>query len=280
MNAAGTIAGHSINAFAINEGTIVHVLSGTMKMSAGGTPNATRRASINDMMTIRLVGSNAPHRRVAAPGAGMVDFVYAVNASQRHAARLAGASRFIAATVLVRRRSAPGTGTMRFLGRNDLHARRAASALGNVALRPVRANAVRRQSAPGSSVLRFLHWVNLRAFAPIYGKDIVHFRQYATAVRRVGVRSSRLVRFKGGGNATARRQIITSSTIAFLSSIRMPHARMTPTEEIRALRILEDPRILMVPAVAAPLNVMPDDRTITIPESARDIGNPDNEDPA
>lgn len=280
MNDAGTIAGNFINAFAVNEGAIVHVLSGTMTTSAGGTLTATRRAAINDTLAIRFVGSNDGHKRVAAPGIGSIVLLDTVNASQRHAAQLSAAIRFKSAVAAIRRRSAPGNGTMRLLGRNDLHARRAVTPFGIIALRNARAFAVRRQTASGTNALRFLHWVNLRAFAPIYGKGTMRFRQSATAVRRVGLPSLGTIRMKGSGSATARRQISTSSTIKFLSSIRMPHTRMTPTEEIRAMRVFEDLRMIAVPAAAFPIDVMSDDRTIIVPEDARNIGNPDNEDPA
>ncbi|RUQ89063.1 hypothetical protein ELZ19_09545 [Brucella abortus] len=223
MNDAGTIAGNFINAFAVNEGAIVHVLSGTMTTSAGGTLTATRRAAINDTLAIRFVGSNDGHKRVAAPGVGSIVLLDAVNASQRHAAQLSAAIRFKSAVAAICRRSAPGIGTMRLLGRNDLHARRNAMAIGTIALKQKRANAVRRLRAPGSGLIRFLHLVNLRAFAPIYGKDTVRFRQSATAVRRVGLPSHSMMVFGGAAIATARRTISTASTLRFLMSIRMPH---------------------------------------------------------
>jgi len=280
MNDAGTIAGSFINAFAVNEGAIVHVLSGTMTARTTGAFDATRRAAINDTMTIRLVGVNDGHKRVAAPGAGKIVFLDAVNASQRNSVRLTGTIHFESTAVAIRRRSAPGTGIIRLKGRNDLHARRAATAIGMIALKQKRANAIRRQRAPGSGLIRFLHLVNLRAFAPIYGKDMVRFRQLGTAVRRVGLPSHGMMVLGGAASATARRTISTASSIRLLSSIRMPHAHMTPTEEIRFMRVLEELRAIDVPQAFDPIRVMFDNRELVVPESSRDIGNPDIEDPA
>jgi len=280
MNDAGTIAGSFINAFAVNEGAIVHVLTGTMTARATGTLEATRRTAINDTMVMNFVGVNDGQRRVAAPGTGTIVLLDTVNASQRNSVRLTGLINFESSAIAIRRRSAPGTGIIHLKARNDLHARRAATARGLFALQHIRAKAVRRQRAPGSGLIRFLHLVNLRAFAPIYGKDMVRFRQSATAVRRVGLPSHGLIVFGEAASATARRTISTASTIRFLSSIRMPHAHMTPTEEIRFMQVLEELRAIDVPETFDPIRVMFGDRELVVPESSRDIGNPDIEDPA
>lgn len=276
---AGPIAGTFINAFAINEGAIVHVLSGTMTMGVTGALDATRRAAIYDNMKIALVGTAAPHRRVAAPGTGTIVFSTLANISQRHAARAKGKLALKATVKAIRRRSAPGKGGIRFVGVDSLHARRAAVASGRISLTQSKARVVRRQRAIGSGLIRFLAAVNLRAFAPIYGKDAMKFKEAATAVRRVGLPATGPIVLTGDATAIARRQIITSDTMLFLSSIRLPHAYMTPTEEIRAMHVLEQIREMTVPEATDPIRVIADDREIHVPQRVRSVGNPDVEDP-
>nr|WP_278422990.1 hypothetical protein [Brucella anthropi] len=277
---AGPIDGTFINAFAINEGAIVHVLSGTMTMGVTGTLDATRRAAIHDTMTIALAGTGTPHRRVAAPGTGTMVFSNLANISQRHAARAKGTLALKATVKIIRRRAATGNGVIRFVGTNGLHARRAAVASGRISLTQSKARVVRRQRAIGTGLITFLANVNLRAFAPVSGKDVMKFKETATAVRRVGLPAYGRIVLTGEASATARRQIITSDTMLFLSSIRMPHAHMTPTEEIRAMRVLEQIREMNVPETTDPIRVIADDREIHVPQRVRSVGNPDVEDPA
>ncbi len=173
---AGTIAGTFINAFAINEGAIVHALSGTMTMGVSGTLDATRRAAINDTMAIGFVGDVDPHRRVTATGTATIVFSTLANISQRHAARAKGIVVFKSGAIAIRRRSAGGLGVIRLAGKNDLHARRAAVATGQIVLTQSKARIVRRQRAIGSGLIRFMSTVNLRSFSPISGKDVMKFK--------------------------------------------------------------------------------------------------------
>ena len=280
MNNAGTLAGTFLNAFAINEGAIVHVLSGTISMQAGGTLQATRRSTINDTLAIRLVGGVDPHRRQAVNATDSISLLYAANISQRHSTRGAGTFRLRGANNTTRRRSAPGTAIIKLTGASAGHARRAATGGGILRVSHKRAFGTRRQIAIGADTIRLLHLVNLRAFAPIYGRDRIVFSESAVAVRRVGLPAIGRIVLTGITTTITRQTIRTTSTIALLATIKMPHFRMTPVEEIRAMRLLDELREMSVIPQPSPIVVTPDNRELVVPQRGRMIGTPDVEDPA
>lgn len=280
MNNAGTLAGTFLNAFAINEGAIVHVLSGTISMQAGGTFSPTRRATIIDVLSIGIDGNVNPHRRQALAVKGAISLLHSANISQRHSSRGADVFRLRGLAIATRRRSALGMLSMKAKGTSASHARRAAVGTTVFRVRHKRAFATRRQIAKGGNTIRFLDLVNLRAFAPIYGRDRIVFKQSTIAVRRVGLPAIGRIRLSGFATTTVRRRINTSSSIALLATIKMPHYRMTPVEEIRAMRLLNELRAMEVTSEPIPTVVSPDDREIIVPQRGRAVGTPDTEDPA
>lgn len=280
MNNAGTLAGTFINAFAINEGAIVHVLSGSMSMRADGALSTTRRSTISEAMAIKFRGAVDPHRRQGVTGSARLDFDDVVNISQRHSTRGKDVLRLLQKGAVTRRRSAPGLGVLRLNASVSSHARRNASGTSIVRFFVKRAFATRRQVARGADTLKLVHLVNLRALAPIYGADRVSFDESAVAVRRVGLPALGRVALNGIATPITRQTIRTSSSIALLATIKMPHYRMTPVEEIRAMRVLNEPRTVEVLPEAPPMRVYYDNREIVVPESGRSIGTPDTEDPA
>ncbi|MEN5278929.1 hypothetical protein ABE527_18530 [Brucella sp. TWI432] len=280
MNNAGTLAGTFLNAFAINEGAIVHVLSGTISMQAGGSLQAIRRSTINDTLAMRIVGTVDPHRRQALKASDTVSLVHAVNISQRHSTRGTAIFRLRGVNNATRRRSAPGNTIIKLSGVSVAHARRVAVGASVLRIGHKRAFATRRQIAIGSDAIRLLHLVNLRAFAPIYGRDRIVFSESAVAVRRVGLPAIGRIALNGIATTTTRRTIRTSSTIALLATIKMPHYRMTPVEEIRAMRLLNELREMSVIPQPSPIIVTPDNRELVVPQRGRMIGTPDVEDPA
>ncbi len=280
MNNAGTLAGTFINAFAINEGAIVHVLSGTISMQVGGSFNPTRRAAITDSIAISFAGAVDPHRRHSFVGNGSIMLLHAGNISQRHSTSGAGNFRIRGLANAARRRVASGMALVKLTGASASHARRAAVGASVLRIGHKRAFATRRQIAIGSDTIRLLHLVNLRAFAPIYGRDRIVFSESAVAVRRVGLPAIGRIALTGIATTTTRRTIRTSSTIALLATIKMPHYRMTPVEEIRAMRLLNELREMSVLPQPSPIVVTPYNRELVVPQRGRMIGTPDVEDPA
>ncbi|MCL7999985.1 hypothetical protein M8994_17250 [Brucella sp. 21LCYQ03] len=160
------------------------------------------------------------------------------------------------------------------------HNRRSASAKAILQFRYKRASAARRQIAKGAASLLFRHSVNLRAIAPIYGRDRIVFNKSAVAVRRVGLPAIGRIALAGIAATTTRQTIRTSSTIALLATIKMPHFRMTPVEEIRAMQMFEEVRSMSVLTEPSPIIVAPDNRELIVPQRARNIGTPDTKDNA
>jgi len=280
MNNAGTLAGTFINAFAINEGAIVHVLSGTISMQVGGSFDPTRRAAIRDSIAISFAGAIDPHRRHSFVGNGSVMLLHAGNISQRHSTRGSGIFRLLGLVRAARRRAATGTAVIKLTGASASHARRVAVGESVLRISHKRAFATRRQIAGGADTIRLLHLVNLRAFAPIYGRDRIRLIESAVAVRRVGLPAIGRIALNGIATTTTRRTIRTTSKIALLATIKMPHYRMTPVEEIRAMRLLNELREMSVLPQPSPIVVKPDNRELVVPQRGRMIGTPDIEDPA
>ncbi len=280
MAGAGTIAGAPINAFVINEGAMVHSLSGTMRASSKAKLNATRRATVAETLSIALEGETLARIRSRIPAKGKISLLHAVNASQRHAVRGRGLLDTVAKLVAVRRRSAPGKAVIEFNDHVAVHARRAAVCTGRIKLTKAQVNSRRRQSAPGYGLVRFLYSVNLRAFAPIYAPGKIQTSETASAVRRVGLPGSDAIDFDGSTAATARRAFVGADVIAFLESIKLPHVCMIPTEEFRSMKLLEDLRELSVQADRPEILVRQDPREIAVPADIDDMNTPTFEDPS
>lgn len=280
MDSAGALAGSVLNAFAINEGTVVHVLTGTGAMKFNSGTVATRRSTVAATASMGLNGLNDPHRRQSAVGSAEISFLHKANASQRHSTIGSGKINLKGQATATRRRIMESAGVLRLRGLSMSHVRAMATANGLARLKNTRAVATRRQRAMSDDTIRFLHSVNLRALAPIYGDGAIIFRQRATMVRRVGLPSIGRVKLAGYARLIARRTISTTSPISLLATIKMPHYRMTPVEEIRAMHIFEDVRGMSVLPEHSPIIVAPDNRELIVPQRGRNIGTPDTEDNA
>ncbi|MCV9910184.1 hypothetical protein OIV19_21550 [Brucella sp. HL-2] len=279
MAGTGLISGAVINAIVINDGAVIHTLSGTATSHTSQSATVVRRVRVDGAISIALAGGANTTRRTAAPGIASMIFVHAVNASQRHSLRTSSKLSVSATGAATRRAVMGAAGKVRFHHTVASHARRSAVADGRISFSKASANVRRRQVAQGIAAIRLLHLVNLRAFAPIRGADKMRTKESATAVRRVGLPSSGRINLTGYAFVTARRTISTVSVITFKEQVKVPHVRMVPTEQLRTMDLLADPRSVRVPREPSGMIVRRDHRHIEVPQDRDSMNTPRFEDP-